>query len=91
MVARVYKEWYFNNTSLFEASRGGGVSFIWSGLWQFKEALKKGFKWVLVGGEEIRVFKDPWVRGKENYTVDNTFTGASNDSKVCELFLPGER
>lgn len=91
LVARVYKARYFSNTSLFEANRGGGVSFIWSGLWQAKEALKNGFKWVLGDGKRIRIFEDPWVRGKENYMVDNTFTGTSSDMKVCELFIPGER
>lgn len=91
LVARIYKARYFANTHLFDASRGGGVSFIWSGLWQAKEALKKGFKWVLGDGEDIRIFEDPWVRGKENYMVDNTYTGIASGTKVCELFIPGEK
>lgn len=47
LVARVYKARYFPNTSLFEANRGGGVSFIWSGLWQAKEVLKEGYRWIV--------------------------------------------
>lgn len=90
-VVRVFKARYFNNTSLFEATRGGGVSFIWSGLWQAKEALKKGFKWVLGNGEEIRIFDDPWIRGKEHFMADNTYAGTSREMKVCELFIPGEK
>lgn len=46
LVARVSKARYFSNSSLFEASRGGGVSYVWSNLWQTKEMLNKGFKWV---------------------------------------------
>lgn len=46
------------------------VSFVWSGIWQAKEYLKKGFKWVLGDGETIRILEDPWLRGKENYMVD---------------------
>ncbi|XP_074352494.1 uncharacterized protein LOC141691624 [Apium graveolens] len=90
LVARVFKARYFINTSLFEASRGGGVSFVWSGFWQAKEVLKKGYKWVLGNGEDMRVFKDSWVRGKENYMVNNMFTGSSIDMKVCELLIPGK-
>lgn len=64
---------------------------MWSGLWQAKEALKKGFKWVLGDGESIKVFGDQWVRGKENYRVDNTGTTTMSGMKACDLFLPGEK
>lgn len=47
LVARIFKARYYVDKSLFKASRGGGASFIWSGLWQAKECLKGGFKWVL--------------------------------------------
>lgn len=67
------------------------MSFIWSSLWQAKEALEKGFKWVLGDGESIRLFKDLWVRDKENYMVDNTFADASSDVRVCDLFIPSQR
>lgn len=80
---------YYANTSLFEASRGGGVSYIWSGLCQAKEALKDGFKWVIGDGESIRIFAYPWIRGNEGYRVDNTYTDQSCGSRVCDLFLPG--
>lgn len=52
--------------------------------------LKKGFKWILGDGKSIRLFADPWVRGKDDFMVDNTFTGVSGDIKVGDLFLPGE-
>lgn len=47
LVTKVFKAKYYAKSSLFEASRGGGVRYIWSGLWQAMEALKKGFKWTL--------------------------------------------
>lgn len=50
LMARIYKVRYFNNSSFFEAKRGGGVSYIWSSLWQAKENLKPGFKWVVGDG-----------------------------------------
>lgn len=89
LVARVFKARYFPNTSFFDANRGGGVSYIWSGIWKAKEVPKKGFKWVLGDGESIRVFEDPWIRGKENYMVDSMVAGTSSGMKVCELFAPG--
>lgn len=90
-VARVFKARYFNNTSFFEATRGGGASFVWSGLWQAKEVLKKGYKWVLGDGQSIRICQDPWIRGNENSLLDGTYANLSNESKVCELMVPEER
>lgn len=72
LVSRVFKARYFANTSLFEARRGGGDSYIWSVLSQANKVLKNGFRWVLGDGERMRIFEYPWVRGKENYMVDNT-------------------
>lgn len=59
MVARVFKARYFPHSNLLRASRGGGSSFIWSGIWQAKEALAKGFRWVLGDGSDIDAHCDP--------------------------------
>lgn len=91
LVAKIFKARYYAESSLFEARRGGGASYVWSGIWQAKEVLKKGFKWVLGNGENIRIYEDPWVRGKENYLVDNTYIDVSSGRRVCDLFVPGEK
>lgn len=39
--------------------------------------------------EKIRVFADPWIKGKENYMLDNTVATATRNLRVCELFTPG--
>lgn len=33
---------------------------------------------------------DSWLREKQDYKVDNTFTDTFGDMRVCELFNPGE-
>lgn len=91
LIAKVFKARYFDSTGLFEAGRGGGVSYIWSGVWQAKETLKGGFKWVLGDREIIRIFEDPWIRGIRNYMVEKTHMVASGGSRVCEVFLPGRK
>lgn len=68
-----------------------GVSFVWSGLWQAKEELKLGFRWVLGDGERTRVYEDMWLRGKDNFRVDITPTGNSGVTKVYDLFIPGTK
>lgn len=41
LMERAFKERYFNNTILFAVTRGGGVGFVWLGLWQAKEVFKQ--------------------------------------------------
>lgn len=87
----MFKARYFTNTSLFEATRGGGVSFIWSGIWQAKEALRRGFKWVVGDGETIKALEDPWVRGRDNFTVNSVQANHNGGIRVCDLFLAGSK
>ncbi|KAL8156575.1 hypothetical protein AgCh_001610 [Apium graveolens] len=68
-----------------------GVSYVWSGIWQAKEALKQGFRWVLGDGEDIRVFEDAWLKGKTDFRVDSGNNNRGGISKVKELFIPGEK
>lgn len=42
LVARVFKAKYFPDSSLFDARRGGGVSFVWSGLCNQRGLSNKG-------------------------------------------------
>ena len=81
LVARMFKFKYYNHTTVFEASRGGRSSFVCSGLWQTKEVLKQGYKWILGDGETIKAFKDPWVRGANQYKVNNILTTVSVRTK----------
>lgn len=90
-MARVFKARYFSNSSLFEASRGGGVSYVWSGLWQAKEALKQGFRWVVGDGKSINVGADKWIKRKEGHRVDGHCLNSVSGLKVCDLFVSGTK
>lgn len=45
LVARVFKARYFPDNHLLQAVQSGGSSYIWSGIWEAKEACK-GYRWV---------------------------------------------
>lgn len=91
LVARIFKARYYPNSSLFEASRGGGASFIWSGLWQAKEKIKHGFRWVVGDGKNIKVFEDIWLRDNGNCSLENTNMVRTDAVNVCDLFVPGTK
>ena len=83
----MFKARYFPHSNLLRASRGGGSSFIWSGIWQAKEALAKGFRWVLGDGSDIDAHCDPWLRYKDGFCVEDTPTSGRIHTKVSEYFL----
>ncbi|KAL8098488.1 hypothetical protein AgCh_031307 [Apium graveolens] len=87
LVARVLKAKYYPKTTLFEASRGGGVSYVWSGLWQAKETRKQGYRCVVGDGRTINVSKDAWIREKDGNRVDDQYLASVNDLK--RPFHPG--
>ncbi|KAL8133871.1 hypothetical protein AgCh_009077 [Apium graveolens] len=70
LVSRVLKAKYFPDCHLLQANRTGGASYTWSDIWEAKEVLKEGMRWVLGDGKEIKNFTDKWLRGKDNYCVD---------------------
>ncbi|XP_074373956.1 uncharacterized protein LOC141714331 [Apium graveolens] len=71
LVSRVMKARCFPSCHILQARKGDGWSFLWSGIFEAKEELLKGFKWVLGNGESINIFKDPWLRGKQDYYVED--------------------
>lgn len=70
LVSRVFKARYFPNTSFSLATRSGGASYIWSGIWTAKETLIRGFRWVVEDGKSIEIFRDGWLRNKVDFRVD---------------------
>lgn len=72
LVSRVYKARYFANTHMLNAKKGQNPSFIWQGIMTAKSELAKGFRWVMGDGESIVATKDPWLRLKADFCVENS-------------------
>lgn len=69
----------------FYANKGTDSSFIWKGIWEAKEVLKQGFRWVL-DGKDIRIFKVPWLKGKADFYVEDHHLNINREDKVCHYF-----
>ncbi|XP_074377607.1 uncharacterized protein LOC141719125 [Apium graveolens] len=82
LVARVFKAKYYPNGNILNATRTGGSSFIWSGLWKAKEELKNDFRWVVGDGKTINVFSDPWLQRKQTRSVEARDYSLSSNTKV---------
>lgn len=87
LVARFLKAMYYPNCHLLQAGRTGGASFTWSRIWQAKENMQSGLRWVLGDGTSINIAKDRWLRAKPNYCVDSTvITTQLEQMKVKDFF-----
>lgn len=87
LVSRVLKARYYPSCHLLDAKRPGGVSYTWSGIWEAKEEMKKGLRWVLGDGESINIGADRWLRSLNNFCVNpETTSDMAKQSKVCAFF-----
>lgn len=91
LVSRVLKACYYPNYHLLQAIRTGGASYTWSGIWEVKEEMKRGLRWVLGDGKTINISSDRWLRAKDNFCVGNTETSHVEHLKVCDLFHEGTK
>lgn len=69
LVSRLTKARYYPNNHFLQADRSGGASYTWSGIWQAKEEMKKGLRWVVGNGKVINIATDRWLRTKEDFCV----------------------
>lgn len=75
-----------------KSGKSRGASYIWEGIWEAKEAMKGGFRWVLGDGKVIDACRDPWLRAKNNYRVeDMEYSADIAQCKVSELFIQGTK
>lgn len=87
VVARIFKARYFQDRHVLQAIKGTDSSFLWTGIWEAKEVLKKGFRWVLGDRQTIRAFKDPWVKGKQGFVVEDSHLNVIRDENVVDTTI----
>lgn len=91
LVSRLFRARYFPNSHFLQAAKGNDGSFIWNGIWTAKEELRRGFRWVLGNGENIVAVRDPWLRAKETFCVENSHRYEGRNELVSELLIPNSR
>ena len=106
LLYRVFKARYFPNCDFVHAGMGTSPSFAWRSLMVAQEVVKKGARWQVGNGQDIRIWEDKWLPGLSthkvvsppsilppNATVDiliNAEDGTWNTVLLQQLFLHHE-
>ncbi|KAF5442562.1 hypothetical protein F2P56_035206, partial [Juglans regia] len=61
LVAKIFKEKYFKNTSITEAKLGNAHSLIWRSVWNSLGLLKEGLRWKVGDGPKINIWGKKWL------------------------------
>lgn len=56
LVSRIFKARYYPKNHFLQAGRTGGASY--TGIWEEKEEMKKGFRWVVGDSKLVNIATD---------------------------------
>lgn len=90
-VTRIFKAQYLNDCHILRANKGTDASFVWTGLWEAKQQLCEGFRWLLGDGQDIKLFQDPWLRGKSDFRVEDHQLNVTRLDKIYDYFRPNTK
>lgn len=76
---------------ILEAGKGVKASFIGTSIWQAKEFLSKGFRWVIGDGQSVVATRDAWLTHKSDFKVDKLQMYEGTNETVSTLFYQVRR
>ncbi|XP_022841874.1 uncharacterized protein LOC111365549 [Olea europaea var. sylvestris] len=63
LVYRIFSARYFPHGNILKASIGCNPSYAWRGIWEAKNLLVLGGRWVVGNGNTIHILNDKWIPG----------------------------
>ncbi|KAL8088702.1 hypothetical protein AgCh_038472 [Apium graveolens] len=71
----------FRNIQGFNMALLGDSSYTLSGMWEVKESMKHGLRWVLGDGQSVNIKSDRWLKGPQDFRVNRDHTSVSSTAK----------
>lgn len=85
LVARVFKEKYFSQSSFLEASVGSHPSYAWRSLCNSRHLLAVGLRWRVGNGHSIKIWEDRWIPCPTSFKIQSPVSILPHNAKVSEL------
>lgn len=91
LLARVFKAKYFRNSDFIDAKSYQTSSYAWRSIIQTQPLIRRGLKWVIGNGEQVRVWKDRWISGFSDLSLNGQSATLYPNLLVKDLFVSGTR
>lgn len=85
LVAKIFREKYFRSSSFLEAKLGHCPSLIWRSVWKAADLLRKGLRWRVGDGKNIKIWGQRWVPIPSTFCIQSPVSLLDKEAKVCEL------
>lgn len=85
LLSWVFKSRYFPRTSFLKARSGYQPSYAWRSLCNAKSIIDLGFRWSIGNGQQVRIWKDPWLPELPSFKVWSPVRNLDEDAIVAEL------
>lgn len=85
LFSRVYKAKYFPHCSFDEATIGWNPLYAWRSLMVTQGVIRRGMRWQVGMGNQVRVWRDKWIPRLSTYKVITPEKPSLKDALVYEL------
>ncbi|XP_057808963.1 uncharacterized mitochondrial protein AtMg00310-like [Salvia miltiorrhiza] len=88
LFCKVLKAKYFPNGNFLTAPVGHSPSFTWRSICSAQELVRRGVRWRIGNGMNVRVFDGPWLRRDDSFWVSSPCPSGFAGLRVCDLMSP---
>ncbi|KAL3833965.1 hypothetical protein ACJIZ3_008701 [Penstemon smallii] len=85
LLSRILKAKYFPNEDFLDAQLGPRPSFTWRSIWGSKNLVAAGLRWRVGNGENIDIWKDPWIPRPTTFKISSPQNPLMQSTKVSSL------
>lgn len=69
LVTSIFKARYFPDSNFLDAQLDNNPSYVWRSIWEAKDLLKSGVRWMVGTGNNISIVNQPWVQDDYNLYI----------------------
>lgn len=80
----MFKARYFPATNFLDSVLGSNPSFVWRSVWEAKDLMKAGARWLIGSGQDIDILNQSWLANDRNPYV-STVSQSLEHNKVAGL------
>lgn len=86
LVCQVLLAAYFRNGDFLSAKFVYNPSYTWTGIMEARYLLKKGVRWKVATGDNISVWRDPWLNCEWNFCIQTPHLHELETLKVSKAY-----